>query len=193
MGEKDLEYTDGARFAEALKRGEAGVLPWLATRCDRVAARQFSAWAWRWMRDDFIADLASQLAGAVRGANFEIRGDAGAYVDTAIRNLCRRYFLDMARMRAHVPLDAASDQPACHGDSAAQVAAVIDLKRALDRLSPECRRMLQEKYLASRTLQEIGAGLGVEEKTARSRLHTCREKLRELWFAESTKTRPQAL
>ena len=159
----------------------------MTARCERVASRQFSDWAWEWIREDFVGDLVSQLANTVRKDDFELRGAAGAYVDTAIRNLCRRYFRDVAQARRQVPLDAVNDRPASGvRDSLAQVAMVVDLKRALQQLSPACRNLIRSKYVLGETLDEIGRGLGVPEKTARSRLHTCRQKLRQLLWGTST-------
>ncbi len=177
---------DGADFAARLSRGDASVVDWLAARCERVASRQFSPWAWRWIRDDFVGDLTAQLATVSRGSGLEIRGAAEPYVDTAIRNLCRRYFLDLARVRRQVPMEHVVDRPVETRDSLARVAAVIDLKRVLGRLSPECRKLIQQKYVMHLSLDEIGRDGGIPEKTARSRLHTCRERLRTLWKDAST-------
>lgn len=178
-----MNSPDRQTFAERLRAGDRDVIAWIESRCHRVAAPQFSAWAWDWIRDDFIADLLTQLSLAVRG-RFELQSDAGAYVDTSVRNLCRRYFTDLARMRSREPIadGFALHEPAVP-DSVAAVSAVLEIRDALDRLSPECRRLMIEKYLTGHSLAEIGDAIGVPEKTARSRLHQCRKKLRELWAA----------
>ena len=172
-------------FVEALRTGDRGALEWVARRCDHVGAPRFSRWAWEWMRDDFIADLTAQLTVATRAARFEIRGSAEAYIDTAIRNLCRRRFSDLARVRNQVDIQQAAGSVTVP-DSAARVIAVLDLKRALAGLGRDCREMIEEKYLHGRSLSEMALDHGVPEKTIRSRLHSCREKLRILWQKLST-------
>lgn len=178
---------DGARFAQQLRTGDRAALEWLVGRCERVGSRQFSGWAWRWIREDFVADLAAQLTSASRATTFEIRGAAEPYVDTAIRNLCRRYYLDLARVRSQVPMDAVTNTPAGPTDSLARIAAVLDVKRVLRELSPECRRLIEDKYGRNLSLEEMGRERGIPEKTARSRLHACREKLRARWRELSTR------
>ena len=178
---------DAESFTHKLKDGDASLVTWLSARCERVARPQFSAWAWEWIRDDFVGDLLLQLTSAVRGDAFHIRGQPGAYVDTAIRNLCRQYFLELARIRRQSSLEVSGTELASgHRHSLARVAVAIDLRHALDRLSPECRRLIERKYVVGLDLKAIGNEVGVSEKTARSRLHQCREKLRRLWEKIST-------
>ena len=173
---------DRTTFAERIRSGDRDLMAWIESRCRRVAAPQFSAWAWDWIRDDFVADLFAQLALAARRTDFELRSDAGAYVDTSVRNLCRRYFADIARMRAHSSIAPGGEPPPISvPGSLAGVSAALEVRDALDHLSPECRRLMVEKYITGRSLAEIGRELGVPEKTARSRLHQCRKKLREIW------------
>lgn len=179
------EAPESEQFAAQLAVGAPTLVAWLRKRCQRVASGEFSPWAWRWIREDFCADLLYQLSRASRGPDFVLRGAVEPYVDTAIRNLCRRYFRDLARIRRHVPIDTADGLPSQATDTLARVAACHDVRRALELLSPECRRLIREKYLDERSSAEIGLAIGVPEKTVRSRLHTCRERLRGIW--ESTR------
>ncbi len=178
---------DAATFAGSLLGGDRELIDWLRSRCQRVAGPQFSSWAWDWIREDFTSDLIVQLTTAAGRETFHLRGDTGAYVDTAIRNLCRSYFRELARTRLQSPIDFVHEPGvSVSGDTVASILAVIDIRRALDGLSPKCRELIESKYIHGHSLADIGARGGVQEKTVRSRLHTCRERLRELWRKLST-------
>jgi len=178
---------DAKTFAGSLLSGDTELIDWLRSRCERVAGPQFSSWAWNWIREDFTSDLIMQLTTAAGRDTFHLRGDTGAYLDTAIRNLCRSYFRELARTRLQSPIEIAHEAGvSVSGDTVASILAVIDIRRALGGLSPICRELIESKYVYGHSLAEMGARQGVEEKTVRSRLHTCRERLRELWRKLST-------
>lgn len=182
-----MQSPESVTFADRLLTGDTEILVWLSSRCERVASPQFSFWAWDWIREDFISDVVAQLTATFGRGSFQLQGDAGAYVDTTIRNLCRSYFRELARSRLQSPLEAVPESSlSVKGDTVAAILAVVDLKRTLARLSPSCRNLIVSKYVHGNSLSEIGDDLGIEAKTARSRLHTCRERLRELWRKLST-------
>jgi RNA polymerase sigma factor (sigma-70 family) len=168
--------------------GDGDTIDWLRRRCNQVAAPQFSAWAWNWIQEDFASDLIAQLVSAAGSDSFELRGDANAYVDTAIRNLCRRYFQEMARLRSQTRIDRAGDLALGDGtrDAMAGILAAIEIRRALGELSPACLDLIKRKYVEGQSLQGIGAAMGIPEKTVRSRLHSCRQRLRACWKKLST-------
>lgn len=174
---------DGAdAVLRGLVEGDARALEWLRARCRGRASPRFSHWAWEWVEEDFLADLATQLLVTLRKPGFRFRNSAEAYVDIAIFNLCRTYFRRIARLRSRAPLE--DDVPAPEPDGLSpvdRVAAALDLRKALGRLDPACRRLILGKYVDGLSLDELGSEAGVPAKTVRSRLHTCRERLRDIW------------
>lgn len=54
------------------------------------------------------------------------------------------------------------------------------IKALLDKLSPGERKVIELRYFAQRTCQEIGSALGIHESTARERLNRARQHLRTL-------------
>lgn len=166
---------------EGLRTGEARTLGWIRDRCERRAARRFAPWAWAFIREDFAADVIAQLTVTVQKSEFELRGSFGAYVDRSIDNLCKRYFLTLARIRRAEPLDRHPNlTPAA--DRLERVAMAVDLKVTLNRLDPACRSLVLRKYVEGCSLQDLAQTLGISSQTVRSRLHTCRQRLRSFWF-----------
>lgn len=171
-----------AGVLERLHAGDPGALDWLRRRCERRAAPRFSAWAWEWAREDFVGDLVAQLSQSTARPGFALRGPEEAYVDRCIANLCRRWFWQVARLRAQRGEELAemiADAPASRAPE--RIAVSLDLRDALGRLDERCRSLLLRKYVEGLTLEQMGRQDGVPAKTARSRLHSCRERFRALW------------
>jgi RNA polymerase sigma factor (sigma-70 family) len=165
-----------------VRDGRPEVLRWLELRCERRAAPRFAAWAWEHVRDDFIADTMAQLTVTMTKDGFALRTTAEAYVDRTIANLCTRYFLLLARLRRSEPIEVHADHlPSRSTDRLERVALALDLRLALSELDPACRRLLLGKYVDGSSLEELGEVFGISAQTARSRLHTCRERLRRVW------------
>jgi RNA polymerase sigma-70 factor (ECF subfamily) len=57
---------------------------------------------------------------------------------------------------------------------------VLDLTRALAKLSPAYRQVVILHYLADQSVREIAAFVGVAEGTVKARLHRARAALNEL-------------
>ncbi len=167
---------------EGLTTGSPEALAWLRARVRTVAAPRFSAWAWDRIEDDFLSDLVTQLLVTLRKPGFEFTGRPEAYVDRAIHNLCTTYFRHLARVRAALPLDADTPITEERALNLEELAVGLDLRRALLDLEAGCRALVLEKYVLGRSLAEMAKSRGIEAKTARSRLHTCREALRTIWF-----------
>jgi DNA-directed RNA polymerase specialized sigma24 family protein len=165
-------------FVQGLRSGERGCLGWLRGRAVSRAAGRFSAWAWAWIEDDFVADLLTQLTVTTGRPGFVLRGPAAAYVDIAVDNLCRHYFRRIARLRAQEPIGAEPPQPGPRFATVERICAALDLRRALADTSPACRRLLTFKYLEGLSLEEIGRQEGIGAGVVQSRLHACREGLR---------------
>ena len=167
-----------------LVAGDPAAVSWLRGRTRERARPRFTRWAWAWIEEDFVGDLLLQLVTTCGAPGFALVGDPGAYVDTAISNLCTKYFRGVARLRAGAPVEAVDDPNAARSSPALErIAAALDARRVLLSLSPECRRLLVEKYALGRSLDEMGTAAGVESKTVRSRLHGCRERARAEWEA----------
>jgi RNA polymerase sigma-70 factor, ECF subfamily len=88
--------------------------------------------------------------------------------------------IDKIRMRrarpAEVPEDAA--QEAAVEDHADAVVTAVQVRQALDRLSPGHRDVIEQIYLHGRTMREAAARLGIPEGTAFSRTYYARRMLR---------------
>jgi len=167
---------------EQLVQGSQKAVRWLRERCERRAAPRFSTWAWEWLREDFVGDLLLQLTVTASKPEFELRGSVDGYIDICIFNLCRRYYSRLAVMRRQDTLDVVAESLAApQPDALERVAVALDMRRALGRMRPDCRRILLRKYVDELSLEEIGARLDITAKTARSRLHSCRERLRSIW------------
>jgi len=169
----------------ALAAGKMSALEWLLERCRRHAAPRFSAWAWEWIEEDFVADLRSQLLQTSSRPAFALRGPEEPYVVRAIHNLCCTYFRRVAAVRRQDPLSADADLPG--RDPEHRIAAALDLRRGLLVVGPECRRRLVDKYVMGLSLQEMARAESVSAQTLRSRLHACRERLREFWARQVEK------
>lgn len=173
-------WTD--RFVEGLRSGDPAVIEGLRARCERVAARRFAGWAWQNIRDDFHADLVAQLATSVGRPVFQLRGHALSYVDSCILNLCKRYFLLIARMRRNDDLQPHQELlRAPTVDALERIATVLDLQAALAALGEPCREWVLWKYVDGVSLEDMGLRVGVSAQTMRSRLHECRARLRTHW------------
>lgn len=98
--------------------------------------------------------------------------------------ITRRLVIDHGRARSvrpFIPLsEAADDQtPAASTDDDLERAMVIwHVEEAIDRLSPEHRRVLVDTYYRGRKAGEIALDLGVPEGTVRSRLFYALQALR---------------
>lgn len=162
--------------------GESLWIDWLRRRVRERAARRFSTWAWSWIEDDFNSELILQIAVTATKSSFSVACPAPTYIDTCIANLCTKYFIRIARIRRNVPLDEHTRGIADRAPEALdRTAAALELRRALHALSPGCRRILLDKYALGMSLKEIAEKTGVEPKTVQSRLHTCRERLRDVF------------
>jgi len=167
---------------DQLVAGSPSALQWLRQRCERRAAPRFSAWAWEWLREDFVADLLLQLTVTAGKPDFVLRGRDDAYVDICIFNLCRRTYTDLAAVRRGDDLTAHEGQlRAPRSDVLEYVAIALDMRQALAALHPECPDLLFRKSLEGATLEEMGDVAGVPARTMRSRLHACRRRLRSIW------------
>lgn len=69
--------------------------------------------------------------------------------------------------------------------AACQEAREVALLRALDRLAPEERALVQLHYYENRSLAECGEILGLTENNSKVRLHRIRKKL-EQWINETS-------
>lgn len=165
-----------------LHEGDPATLDWLRRRCEQRAAPRFSAWAWEWAREDFVGDLAAQLVQSTGRPGFALRGPEEAYIDRSIANLCRRWFWQIARLRRQRGEElAATIADAPRSRAPERIAVSLDLREAMAQLDERCRSLLLRKYVEGLTLEQLGQQDGVAAKTARSRLHSCRQRFRALW------------
>lgn len=108
-----------------------------------------------------------------------IDGSYSAYVRRAARNKfydwCRRN--RRGKSPSFEPLDDAVDVEAPDLLEAASEAAV---RRCIDQLTTEHRRIIENKYLVGRSNREIADALGISESSVRRQLSDARAVLREL-------------
>ena len=94
-----------------------------------------------------------------------------------IRNCC----LDLTRRRRARPSTVAIDQadlpPAERNDGGLR----DDVGRALQRLSPPHREILELRYFGDCSYRDISAALGIPEGTVMSRLHAARQALAAIY------------
>lgn len=116
-------------------------------------------------------------------ARFESRGSADGWIYRITRNKA----VDWLRGRRERPLAGADeeDRIAAVADEAdtpeealQKVSAADELRRALDRLSPEHREAVWLCYFEERSLAEIAAIAGCPENTVKTRLFHARRLLR---------------
>ena len=131
------------------------------------------------VQDTFVAVWRS--AGRYRG-----EGAVAAWLwGIAVRQLIAR--LRRGHASAHLPM---SSNDVSRGSAVSAEEAVLegveygDLGRALGRLSPELRSVLQATVLDGLNAREAGRLLGVSEVTVRTRLHRARKRMRALLMEE---------
>lgn len=169
--------SESTAMLSRLVAGDDDALRWLRRRAVRRASPRFARWAWRLIEDDFVGDLLLQLTVSAGREGFTLSSSSAAYVDRAISNLCTSYFRRIARVRNDEPLE--PDDRASTGLETVGVG--LDMRRALLAISPGCRRLIVGKYVHGLSLDELADASSIPAKTANSRLHSCRTRLREIW------------
>jgi RNA polymerase sigma-70 factor, ECF subfamily len=110
----------------------------------------------------------------------EFRPEKGSVRGWLIR-VAHNVAMDTIRMRrsrpAEVAEDAAPEAPVA--DHADAVVTAVHVRRALDRLSPSHRAVIEEIYLNGRTAREAAARLGIPEGTVFSRSYYALRVLRQ--------------
>jgi RNA polymerase sigma-70 factor, ECF subfamily len=110
----------------------------------------------------------------------EFRPEKGSVRGWLIR-VAHNVAMDTIRMRrsrpAEVAEDAAPEAPVA--DHADAVVTALHVRRALDRLSPSHRAVIEEIYLNGRTAREAAARLGIPEGTVFSRSYYALRVLRQ--------------
>ena len=79
--------------------------------------------------------------------------------------------------RAEVPEELAAE-PAEDDPEVTTIPDKVDIRRVLEALSPEDRRLLELRYTDDLTQPAVAAALGVPEGTVKVRLHRLRSRLR---------------
>ncbi len=96
--------------------------------------------------------------------------------------ICVRLCMD--RLRSRRPEPGIVDAPeACQGP---KVETKVVVEELLDRLSPDLRMTLVLREIEQFSYDEVAEAMNVPVGTVRSRLHTAREKFRQIWL-EATK------
>lgn len=183
-------FADVPELTRALRSGQEAAYVWLlhrwGGRLDRYAlalaagdealAREIGQAVWlrimRHMRplpDE--AALWNWLAQAARHAACDLRRSRGRYHRALER------FTDWLRQRS-----ADEDEP--------EDAILAALDRALERLEPDERALIQGRYFTRLNLEEIGAGQGLSTRAVEGRLARLRQKLRALIAEELSRLTP---
>jgi len=92
--------------------------------------------------------------------------------------ICVRLCMDRLRSRRPETIEFDSVQP-CEGPA---VENRVLIQKLLDRLTPELRATLVLREMEQFSYEEVAAAMKVPVGTVRSRLHTARERFRELWI-----------
>ena len=143
--------------------------PWLTLRLRRRCAD-------RGLVDETVADTFLAVwrsAGSYRG-----EGDVGAW----LWSIAMRRLLSRLRVRTPVPSPTTDELSAASGSVEDQVLVGLehgDLGRALERLSPELRTVLQATVLDGLTTREAARLLGIPPGTVKTRARRARAALRQ--------------
>ncbi len=90
-------------------------------------------------------------------------------------------FRRMTRVKPSVGLDATDDLTDSHAHHAIErIATQIDIGRALDKLSPDERKLIALRYSDDYSQPEVARRLEIPEGTAKVRLHRVRKRLETL-------------
>jgi len=110
----------------------------------------------------------------------EFRPEKGSVRGWLIR-VAHNVAMDTVRMRRSRPTEVAEDAApeAPVADHADAVVTALHVRRALDRLSPSHRAVIEEIYLNGRTAREAAARLGIPEGTVFSRSYYALRILRQ--------------
>lgn len=92
--------------------------------------------------------------------------------------ICVRLCMDRLRSRRAETIEFDSIQP-CDGP---RVENRVLIEKLLDRLSPELRATLVLREMEQFSYEEVAEAMKVPVGTVRSRLHTARERFREMWI-----------
>jgi RNA polymerase sigma factor (sigma-70 family) len=181
-GEPVGAHSTDAALLRAVAAGQTEALrllhhrhaPWLRARLRRRCA------------DPDVVDA------AIQDTFVAIWRDAHRYVDTAadaagwIWTIAVRRLVSSLRGPGHRWLGGATTELPEVGAAASAEESVLlgvehgDLGRALDRLAPELRALIQATALDGLTVREAAKLLGIPEGTAKTRLRRARTRLREL-------------
>lgn len=96
--------------------------------------------------------------------------------------ICIRLCMD--RLRSRRPEPGIVDQPVNSGSSSIETRVLVT--RLLEQLAPDLRLTLVLREMEQLSYDEIAEIMEVPVGTVRSRLHTARERFREIWLAANT-------
>jgi len=155
--------------------GESGAFHKLLDRhADRLFRLAFSLMGNAADAEDVVQET---FSGAFRGSQgFEGRSSVGTWLTRILVTQAARFKRDRKKPMASLEMSGASPQVRS-GESG--VDSRLDLKAALEKLSPEHKQVLVLREYEQMSYEEIAEVLGVPRGTVESRLHRARAELRE--------------
>lgn len=168
-GPGGMRYQSGSLEARLLSEDPAAldqVGRWVA---EVITSTRF--WDLREDWADLHQEILIRVIGSLRAEHFDPSKDLKAYAQavaryTALRSLAsrRRFFLVGGRGRPEPREPRSAEDDAILGQL---------VRKALESLGDECRRMIMAYFLQERTYAELAVELGVPVGTVKSRLFRC--------------------
>lgn len=169
-----------AALIRALRRGDPAALETLLIQYSPFAAA-VAAHILRGCPQDTEEVVSDAFLALWDNAHKLRPGKVKAYLGTIVRNRAKNRLRQLGR---ELPLEEdvleilpAGDSPAVRLEALEQARLVRD---TLDALSPEDREMFLRHYYYGQSVSEIGAAMGRNPATIKTRLHLGRKKLKEL-------------
>lgn len=165
---EELQWIQRCRLGDETAMG--ALISKHRTRLVRVAANV--------LRDSYEAEDVSQEAFLKAFREIHKLRDDGAF-SGYIYKICVRLCMDRLRARKAEAMVVDKPEPS----RGVQIETKVVIERLLEELTPELRLTLVLREMEQLSYEEVADMMKVPVGTVRSRLHTARERFRNLWIA----------
>jgi len=166
---------DAVEQITAFLKGERWAVAMMTEWARQVAAHE--AWGFETPDDVVQATLLALVQNFRRGGFTE--GNLRAYVRRIAKNMCVTSYRRTRVRGEHVALEDVSSRiavPALDAD----IDRYATLKRVLERMGEDCRRIVILAYVDGYSREEIGSELGISIGAVRTRLFRCLQSARSI-------------